>query len=193
MAVGFVELLRRRWQKSSPHIDLSGLSLEEMWDALARDGAPPDYGDPDTDDLLEWLKERGPDDWHRSACTWNWDFDMGPMEWVLEQRECDAGTAITLFGRGEPSTYSQYASLDELMAKAPHQIHTARFLKGICERWANGHYRSYRFKPDAVWPLEPNCLPWPLPATLAHPGVQGELLDFSEWSEGFPPEAWIWS
>jgi hypothetical protein len=187
--VEFVDLLRRKWQKAYPHIDLEGLPLGEMWDALAPEGGPPGYGEPDTGDLLEWLKDRGPEDWHRSACTWNWDNGMSAMDWVLDQPECDAGTAITLFAHGEPAWFGKFESLAQLAEQEPHHLPLALFLKSICDRWAAGRYRHYRFLPAASIHVPPDGLPWPVPPTLAEPPVQGEHLDLTGWGEGFPPEA----
>jgi hypothetical protein len=118
----FVDLLRRKWQKAYPRTNLDGLSLYEMWDALAPEGGPPGFGEPDTDNLLEWLKDRGPEDWHRSACTWNWDNEMTAMDWVLDQPDCDAGTATTLFARGEPTYFSEFGSLQQVAEQSPYNL-----------------------------------------------------------------------
>lgn len=136
--------------------------------------------------LLAWLKKAGPADWHRCACTWNWDQPFDAIRWIIRQKQCDAGTAVTLFARGEPSYYSKFASLPEIEAKASWAMETVHFLKEICERWQAGQYSAWRFRPDQV-PNLAETLPWPVPANLAHAEAKGVALDLTGWSEGFPP------
>jgi hypothetical protein len=138
--------------------------------------------------LLAWLKTRGPADWHRCACSWNWDQPFEVLNWIIRQPNCDAGTAITLFARGEPSYYAQFKTLAEIEAKAGWAMETVRFLIEICERWQAGQYSSWRFRPDQLPELDPDSLPWPVPATLARAEARGKMLNFGAWSEGFPPE-----
>ena len=149
-------------------------------------------GSPEPDDgqaeLLAWLKKAGPADWHRCACTWNWDQPFDALEWIVRQPDCDAGTAVTLFARGEPSYYAQFASLAEVEAKAGYMMETVRFLITICERWGAGLYPAWRFRPDQLPELDPGSLPWPVPETLARAEAKGEPLDLSGWTEGFPAE-----
>jgi hypothetical protein len=136
--------------------------------------------------LLAWLRKAGPADWHRCACTWNWDQPFDAIRWIIRQRHCDAGTAVTLFARGEPGYYSKYASLAEIEAKAGWAMETVHFLAEICERWQAGQYSAWRFRPDQL-PNLTETLPWPVPATLARAGDKGVALDFTGWNEGFPP------
>src|SRR3954463_15192648 len=68
--------------------------------------------------LLAWLKKAGPADWHRCACTWNWDQPFDAIRWIIRQPRCDAGRAVPLFPRGEPSYYSKFASLLDIERKA---------------------------------------------------------------------------
>ncbi|TFI56369.1 DUF4274 domain-containing protein [Sphingomonas parva] len=150
--------------------------------------APEAYAAFGEEELLAWLQQRGPDDWHRSACSWNWDQDFAPLLWIIRQPECDAGTAITLFARGEPSYYAQFETMAALEAGAGYMMDTVRFLIEICERWAAGQYQHYGFRPDALPHLTPNSLPWPVPDSLAQAEAHGEELDFSGWTEGYPPE-----
>lgn len=34
---------------------------------------PSAGAEPGEEDLLAWLKQASPAEWHRSAATWNWD------------------------------------------------------------------------------------------------------------------------
>lgn len=138
--------------------------------------------------LLDWLRKAGPVDWHRCACTWNWDQPFDVIRWIIRQPGCDAGTAVTLFARGEPSYYGQFASVAEIEAKAGYMMETVRFLIEICELWRAGRYSVWRFRPDELPDLDPDSLPWPVPATLARAEAKGEPVDLTGWTEGFPPE-----
>ena len=148
----------------------------------------PGPGDDEQARLLAWLKTRGPDDWHRCACSWNWDQPFEILHWIIRQPRCDAGTAVTLFARGEPSYYAQFKTLAEIEAKAGWAMETVRFLIEICERWQAGRYAAWRFRPDQLPELDPGSLPWPVPDTLARAEAKGEQLDLTGWSEGYPPE-----
>ena len=159
--------------------------------ALARAAAAPAPAEPDDPEqaaLLAWLKKAGPADWHRCACTWTWDQPFDVPRWIIRQPGCDAGTAVTLFARGEPSYYAQFGSMAEVEAKAGFMIDTVRFLVEICERWAAGLYPAWRFRPDELPDLDPATMPWPVPETLARAQAKGEPLDLGDWNEGFPPE-----
>ncbi len=151
--------------------------------------ADPVEFDPEAEEqarLLAWMKRAGPADWHRCACTWNWDQPFDVIRWIIRQRSCDAGTAVTLFARGEPGYYSKYATMAELEAKSGSSMEVVRFLKEICERWQAGQYSTWRFRPDELPNLDEK-LPWPVPATLAHAEAKGVPLDLGGWNEGFPP------
>ena len=178
---------RENSQALYPHIDFTGMSFDEIQAARLAAITPP-FNQPDERTLLAWLKRRGPDAWHRSAATWNWDQDLKVMEWVIRNPRCDAGTAVTLFARGEPGYYAQFATMAELEAGAGYMMETVRFLIEICERWAAGQYSSWRFRPEALPQVAPGSLPWPVPETLARAEAQGEPLDLTGWNEGFPPE-----
>ena len=180
---GMNALIRRDFLRL---VGAATLSLGAAGRAVAAVEADPDAAQQA--ELLAWLGKAGPDDWHRCACTWNWDQPFGVLNWIIRQPDCDAGTAITLFARGEPSYYSQFATIAEIEAKAGWAMETVRFLIEICERWQAGRYAAWRFRPDQLPELDPDSLPWPVPAGLARAEAKGEALDLTGWTEGFPPE-----
>ena len=149
---------------------------------------PPAWQEPSEEDLLAWLQQAGPAEWHCCAATWNWDQDLATLRWIIAQPDCDAGTAITLFARGEPSYYAQYPTMAALEADSGYMMDTVRFLIEICERWQAGQYVTYRFRPDQLPYVTPSTMPWPVPESLGLAEAQGEPLDCDGWNEGFPPQ-----
>jgi hypothetical protein len=175
--------LKQRWH---PQVNFAGTrTIEEMDEAILRHQRRLPDG-PTDDELIGWLRLAGADDWHRSALTWNWDNDFGPIAWIIAQPECDAGTAISLFALGEPGYYTQFDSMAAIEAGAPYMMETVRFLMDICERWAAGQYRSYRFRPERVPDIHPGSMPWAVPESLARAPMRGEALDTDNWVEGYP-------
>jgi len=50
---------------------------------------------PDT--ITEWLSNQTPDTWHNVATTWNYDYGDEVLSWILQQENCDKGTAAHVF------------------------------------------------------------------------------------------------
>jgi hypothetical protein len=54
--------------------------------------------------FAKWLVEHStPDDWHKVVANWYWDFGVAPPLWIVQQKECDVATALTIFHSAEPS------------------------------------------------------------------------------------------
>lgn len=73
----------------------------DKMDAMFEYWADPDYVIiPERQDeiIVDWLKEQTPDTWHRVASTWNYDHKNLPLVWILNQENCDRGTAAQVFG-----------------------------------------------------------------------------------------------
>ncbi|EFO34065.1 conserved hypothetical protein [Roseibium sp. TrichSKD4] len=47
--------------------------------------------------IIEWLGYQTPDTWHQIVLTWNYDFSLEVLAWILEQENCDRGTAARVF------------------------------------------------------------------------------------------------
>jgi hypothetical protein len=83
----------------------SGKKMEKM-DALYKYWQDPNYivveaGQPEL--TIDWLTQQTPDTWHSVVMTWNYDFQDKVLSWVLDQEDCDKGTAARVFeieGRG---------------------------------------------------------------------------------------------
>lgn len=78
----------------------------EMMDALYKYWQDPSYivleaGQPEL--TIDWLAKQTPETWHSVVMTWNYDYHDKVLSWVLEQEDCDKGTAARVFaieGRG---------------------------------------------------------------------------------------------
>ena len=52
--------------------------------------------------FVAWLPTANPDEWHGVAASWNWDFGVQPLRWIVSQRACGIATAALIFFDGEP-------------------------------------------------------------------------------------------
>lgn len=100
--------------------------------------------------LLEWLVANGPDEWHRVACSWNWDAGYGILNWVVDQNACDRGTALQLFWLGEPAFYLKYRDRDDILRNARHSVDGYDFVMKVLSNWKAGRYVTSRFATNGV-------------------------------------------
>jgi len=56
---------------------------------------------------IAWLESTDPDDWHRVALDFNWSEPLHLLDWIVQQVNCDAATALTIFWKGEPANWLQ--------------------------------------------------------------------------------------
>ncbi|WP_404480002.1 DUF4274 domain-containing protein [Novosphingobium sp. BL-52-GroH] len=161
----------------------------------------------DDDDEMErlraWLPGQGPKTWHQVALSWNWGNGTTILDWLLDQPDCDRGTAIALYLLGDPDFYAErFPSLEAMREAGYSQLKTAEFLAGICRRWGEGAFPDYRFHPGFWWgdassrwqEVPPGMVkaiaPWPVPASMVAIPLRGEAVDISRFTEGMP-NAWI--
>lgn len=77
---------------------------------LARDAWVVDTGDAD-DESKSWdnftaaLTQMSSIELHYFACNFNWDCGIKELDAVIDHRECDAGTALTVYWLGQPATH----------------------------------------------------------------------------------------
>ena len=84
---------------SYAHTDVGRLNMKKM-DALYKYWEDPRYivveaGQPEL--IIKWLSKQTPDTWHRVVTTWNYDHENKILSWVLQQENCDKGTAANVF------------------------------------------------------------------------------------------------
>lgn len=88
--------------------------------------------------LLEYLKTSDPKIWHQIAWNWNWDDGHDePIKWILNQKNCDKGTALLIFWYLGPRYFSRYAKRDEV---PEYEIKHYDLIKDIEEKYKSGFY-----------------------------------------------------
>lgn len=100
-------------------------------------------------DNIAWLKEAGPNDWHRAALDFNWSQPLYLLDWIVRQDDCDIATALTIFWLGEPTYW-----IEEVQARDKNPNGFSDLNRSICAyvapRVAAGGYARSRiaFVPD---------------------------------------------
>jgi len=89
--------------------------------------------------FIEWLEERGPDEWHGFVAEWNWDYGSRIVMWVLRQERCDKATAILAFCRnGSDDVFTDKNTYDAYHTPEPDD--RVRFAQEVLARWRSGFY-----------------------------------------------------
>lgn len=55
-----------------------------------------------TREFHQWMHAASPDQWHQAAQSWNWDNATHWLKWIVEQPQCDLGTALHIFWASDP-------------------------------------------------------------------------------------------
>ena len=45
----------------------------------------------------DWLRRADPDQRHVAALSWNWDYGLAPLLWIIRREDCDKATALHVF------------------------------------------------------------------------------------------------
>ena len=153
------------------------------------------YDDDESDALIfDWIRLQGPDAWHKYAISFNWDFGTEIARWIVEQPQCDRGTALYLYYAAQPDFYARYPSLDEARADQADE-EAIGLMTAICANWARGLYVGYRYSPGwvAQEPLLADvqqrlalaaAVPWAVPDDMAKAGAEGEEIEWGRTSDG---------
>lgn len=159
----------------------------------------PEFDMDEVDIFAAWLKENGPDEWHRWAINWNWDHGAELFEWIIAQPNCDRGTALSIYYAAQPDYFCRYASVEEALAADLGHGEIAALMMKICKMWLEGAYPTYAYRPaeGAIEYLAQGekamlalaaATPWDVPDDLAAAGIQGEPNNFERTIDGVPIE-----
>lgn len=55
--------------------------------------------------LMRYLKSSGLKEWNQVAVDWNCDNGLKPLRWIIEQPECDKGTALLIYWVSDPNYF----------------------------------------------------------------------------------------
>lgn len=98
-------------------------------------------------DILSWLKEQRTEVWHAIGDNWNWDYGVDPLIWLVQQPECDAGTARSVFWTCYLSDPTVADFSPESRAQVEEWCLEEQKLFALIGRNAfNGLYKTNRFK-----------------------------------------------
>lgn len=155
--------------------------------------------------LIDWLKSRTPDDWHKVAADYNWDNGLAPLDWIVSQPLCDRATALLVFWRAVPDNVLRYAS--EAEAKADYADGEFRLCVTIAANLRAGFYRrseiTFSAEDEPVfayarWRSWEDEHPGGVLKTLPdmHESIDGRIVEpeSAEFQEGYPKVLWplVW-
>ncbi|MGC9358326.1 MAG: DUF4274 domain-containing protein [Anaerolineae bacterium] len=125
---------------------------------------------------------QSPLEYHYFAWHWNWDKGIKPLEWIIQQPDCDRGTALLIYWYASPTWYGQYRDRKEVRASGGNLRHYD-FIKEIERRVGEGFYttQTIHFLPHNDsgydWTAEHIDKPVksPIPAYMLQPSPGVEL------------------
>jgi hypothetical protein len=90
---------------------------------------------PAADDIHQMT----PDDWHQIALTWNWDSEPHILWQIANQPNCDAATAMVIFGQADPTYYFEEGT----QHNERNEMRKGNLIR-IAKNLSNGFYKSNR-------------------------------------------------
>ena len=153
--------------------------------------------------FLNWLASNGPREWHQVAISWNWDAGYEILDWLIEQKTLDRGTAVSLFFVASPDYFLKYSSRDAMMAESPWEQENFDFLTRLLhlaslpDYYKSEHFRCTEFVTQDLideYVSKQNALPaekrpWTAPEKLLSV-VRGETVNVDDFIEGYPQHIW---
>jgi len=139
--------------------------------------------------LARWLRTRAtPDDWHACALTWNWDFGLQPLFWIIRREDCDVATALHIFSLAEPSYYITFNHRPEEIPEV--NIEGFWLSSEIFERWRSGFYKRSELAWSDVGGMPKRLLgrdgrAHRIPEAMKAP-LAGRSVSTEGFEEGFP-------
>ncbi|MBC7876655.1 MAG: DUF4274 domain-containing protein [Anaerolineales bacterium] len=118
------------------------------------------------------------------AAHYNWDDGFEVPVWIINNPQCDRGTALMMYWRAEPQYFCKYATCDDI-PNSGWQISHYDFIREVEEKYINGFYKFQEilFNPrydmssgmeGYDWTQEDNEIPQhrKIPAEMFEPSIQ---------------------
>ena len=80
-------------------------------------------------------------EYHYLAWHWNWDEGIKPLEWIIQQPNCDRGTALLIYWHGAPTWFCQYENKQDVKTNEG-TLTLYNFLKKIEKRVEDNFYTT---------------------------------------------------
>jgi hypothetical protein len=96
----------------------------------------------------EWLLRADPDQRHAAALTWNWDYGLAPLLWMIRRDDCDLATALHIFFSGGPESFLKYGGDRALVAENSVNLMTYDMIIEIKGRIERGFYARSAIRYD---------------------------------------------
>jgi len=71
---------------------------------------------------------------------WNWDDGHEPLRWILQQPQCDAGTALYIYWHASPTWFCQFKNREEVEVGHDWALADYDFIIEIESRYLKGFY-----------------------------------------------------
>ena len=138
-----------------------------------------DYAPSEFVRYAEWLRRADPDHRHLAALSWNWDYGLAPLLWIIRREDCDMATALHVFFGAGPESYFQFEGDRSAAAEKRSDLMTYDMIMEIKGRIERGFYQRSAIQFDLSRNLEiisrykptPGQLVAVLPANLPTSGV----------------------
>ena len=148
-------------------------------------------------DLLTYLAQASPDEWHQVAWNWNWDNPSDAIYWIIRQPTCDRGAALLAYWCATSRYFAQYATRD---AVPEHELDGHDLVAEIERRYLAGGYTRQEIAYDPRedrgfseqgydWTQEYANLPnrRPIPEEMYVASPRHFVACAEGYDEGYPP------
>ncbi len=140
-----------------------------------------------------WFICASPDEWHRAVLSWNWDYGIAPLLWVIRHRDCELATVLHIFFGASPDIEDMSENRrDWVAAEYAVDLETFDLRMEIRERVAKDQYRSntiafdYSREVAAIGCHADDRLQRILPKGFISK-QSGRILERLTWGKGLPP------
>jgi Domain of unknown function (DUF4274) len=100
-----------------------------------------DYSASEFVRYVDWLRRADPDQRHVAALSWNWDYGLAPLLWIIRREDCDMATALHVFFGANPQIYFQFGGDRSAAAEKHSDLMPYDMMMDIKSRIERGFYK----------------------------------------------------